>query len=535
MSSLFSGLNTAKSGLIEGQTAINVASHNIANANTEGYTREALSLVASPADGTNSRYRQSGAMVGNGVQDAGVSQYRDAFLDLRYRNANAEYSDYSTQNSGYTAIENIFNEFTSTSSSDNAAYGLSGQLSGLVSVLQKFSSSSDTSSLPAAVQADAQNICATIREDYSQLTQLRDQESGNLSDILTGGSTGKLNGGGVNAMLDNIAKLNTAIADYEVSGQTANDLRDSRNQLLDQLSGYLDITVTESPNGMVQVGLQHDPTMLVSSQNRVTKLDVATDAATGQVSIVRQGTDTAVTVSGGQTDAYLHILNGDGSGSGSYGNDGIPYFISQLNTYASVFQDVLNHTAAADTAADPNSEPPLITYDTDSDPDNPAATINISSAWQQNRDLFATEYTDYSQTPAGTGVTIAAYAAQFVTNLQSASLATLQSGGKISGDAAAGVYSQIAAGLRSGSLADFADSFTSDIAYAAGGTKTNAATANAVLTDVDTQRQSISSVSTDEEIINVIKYQQAYSASARVITTIDAMLDKLVNGTGVTT
>ncbi len=531
MSSLFSGLNTARSGLLESQTAIDVASHNISNANTEGYTREALSMAALPADGTNYRYQQSGALVGNGVRDNGVTQIRDAFLDMRYRNANSEYADYSTQNGGYTAIENIFNEFTSTSSTQNAAYGLSGQLSSLVSDLQKFSSSSDTGALPASVRADVQNICATIRDDYSSLTQLQKQEMGNLTDTLTGGTTGKENDGGVNAMLTQISELNTSIADYEVNGQSANDLRDSRNELLDKLSGYLDISVTENPNGMVQVGLSNGSTQLIDSENQVTKLAVSTDAATGAVSVVKDGTSTAVQISGGQIDAYLHIINGDGSGTGSYGNDGIPYFIHQINAYAGVFKDVINRTATGDSSGGDV----LVSCDTASDPDNPAATINLSAGWQENRSLFSDEYTAFHQTSAGANVTLAAYASQFVTNLQSASLSTLQRGGMISGDDSSGVYASVSNGLRSGSVADFADSFTSDVAFAAGNTKKNAASAQTLCSDVDTQRQSTSSVSTDEEIINVMKYQQAYNASARMITVIDSMLDKLVNSTGVTT
>lgn len=531
MSSLFSGLNTAKSGLIEGQTAISVAAHNIANANTEGYTRETLSLLAVSADSGGYRYRQSGARVGNGVRDGGVTQSRDQFLDMRYRNANSAYSDYATQNAGYTAIENIFNEFTSTSSEENEVYGLSGQLSTLLSDLQKFSSSSDTQPLPAAVQAAAQNICATIRGDYSSLVQFRDEETGYLSDMITGGTSGKVNSGGINAILDNISTLNTAIADYEVTGQTANDLRDSRNQLLDQLSGYMDINVTENPDGSVQVGLQHDGTMLIDSQNRVTRLAVSVDSGTKAVSIVTEDTSAPVHVEGGQIDAYLHVLNGDGSGTGSYGNDGIPYFLHQINAYAGVFRDVLNATA---TVNGTTGQPELISYDSAADADNIAATINISADWQENRDLFQTEYESYRGTAGGTDVTIAAYAAQFVTNLQSASISELHASGVVSGDAGSGVYSQISEGLRTGSVADFADSFTNDVAYAAGNTQKNAQTAQTTLKDVDTQRQSVSSVSTDEEIINMLKYQQAYNASARVITVIDTMLDKLINGTGAT-
>ena len=527
MAGLFSGLNTARSGLIESQTAINVTSHNITNANTDGYTRETLTLRAIQADSGNYRYKQSTTLVGNGVADNGVVQSRDSFLDMRYRDANSQYSDYNQLSSSLSSIEDIFNEFTSSSSTDNEVVGLSGQLSGLMSDLHTLASSSDTSALPVTIQSDVSNICATIRSDYQSLTDYEDQIKGNLQDIVTGGSTGNESSGGINAMLDQISQLNTQIASYEITGQSANDLRDQRNLLLDQLSGYMDITVKEDDNGMVEVGLQQDSTSLIDADNNVTRLDVHTDSASGEVSVVKQGTDTQVSIQGGSVDAYLQLLNGGRTGS-SYENMGIPYFKSQLEAYATTFMDTLNNTATAGNS----SISPLVSYTGT----NVAATINLSDAWQADRNLFVTDFDSYNASQTASGdptVTISGYASQFIYNMQTAALSDLNADGTIPGTETSGDYSLIQAGLRSGTLAGFAESFTSDIAHTAGDASQSASSAKVVVSDLDTQRQSVSSVSMDEEAINIIKYQQAYNASARIITTIDEMLDKLINGTAV--
>lgn len=527
MAGLFSGLNTARSGLIESQTAINVTSHNITNANTDGYTRETLTLRAIQADSGNYRYEQSTTLVGNGVADNGVVQSRDSFLDMRYRDANSQYSDYNQLSNFLSSIEDIFNEFTSSSSTNNEVVGLSGQLSGLVSDLHTLASSSDTSALPVTIQSDVSNICATIRSDYQSLTDYENQIKGSLEDVVTGGSAGSAQSGGINAMLDQISQLNTQIASYEITGQSANDLRDQRNLLLDQLSGYMDITVKEDSNGMVEVGLQQDPTALIDADNNVTKLDVHTDPASGEVSVVKQGTATQVAIKGGSVDAYLQVLNGSGPG-GDYENLGIPYFKSQLEAYATTFMDVINNTATAGGTTGSQLVSP-----TGSDV---AETINLSTAWQENRNLFTADFDSYNAAQTANGdptITISGFASQFIYNMQTATLSELNAAGTIPGTGTTGDYSQIQTGLRSGTLAGFANSFTSDIAHTAGNASQSAGSTKVVVSDLDTQRQSVSSVSMDEEAINIIKYQQAYNASARIITTIDAMLDKLINGTAV--
>ena len=84
-----------------------------------------------------------------------------------------------------------------------------------------------------------------------------------------------------------------------------------------------------------------------------------------------------------------------------------------------------------------------------------------------------------------------------------------------------------------GSLADYADSISIELGNEVNYDSTMATSTQNMTNDINTQRKSVSSVSIDEEGVNMIRYTQSYNAAARVITAIDQMLDKLINGTGV--
>jgi flagellar hook-associated protein 1 FlgK len=138
-----------------------------------------------------------------------------------------------------------------------------------------------------------------------------------------------------------------------------------------------------------------------------------------------------------------------------------------------------------------------------------ASSIGISDAWSSDSSLFMDSCTSSD---------LGSYYALFANALQNSSNTVPTS---VSG-----------ATTYSGSLSNYADTFTQEIASSIN-TITEEANWNKTNVDnIDQQRQSISSVSTDDEGVNIIKYQQAYSANARVITTIDEMLDKLINSTG---
>jgi flagellar hook-associated protein 1 FlgK len=495
MTSTFYGLEAARSGLNASQSGISVTSQNQANANTAGYTRQVLNQLSEGPGTGASRYLLSGPEIGGGVNITGVVQIRNTFLDTRYRTQNSDNGMMQQVKSGLTDVASVVNEFSSTSST--TLQGISGQLSSLIGSLQTYSATPDDANLPQTVKSAFSTLCQTIRSDYSKVQQLESQDKADLKTVVEG-NDGK---GGVNEILTEISSLNRQIAAYEITGQSANDLRDQRNVDLDKLSGYADIDVSEQSNGMVTVKLHSDTSgnALISSSNTVTGLKVN---GTGTGVVWDDGSATAATVKGGTVAGYLTVINGDGTGSGAYGDFGIQAMYKKLNDFTNSFVAIVNSNVPAGGKA---------LLDISANTAEPASAVDLSSDWKTDNTLFSDNYT---------GTDKGSYILAYKTALGTTKMSTLNAGNSkiVSYD---------------GSLQDFADSISTDISYQVNYYTSQAKASASQLSTLDTERKSVSSVSSDDEAVNVIKYTQSYNACARVITAIDQMLDKLINGTGV--
>jgi flagellar hook-associated protein 1 len=545
MSSTFGILESARSGLNASQLGLDITSQNIANSDTKGYTRQALDVSSKSPDTGAYRFGNSSNKVGQGVDVNSVYQVRNSFLDVRYRYENSSYSMYNSMDSQMTPIEDKFAEITGTTGSTNKLAGLGGALDDITSALGKYELDTTNTAIGTDIETKAKYLTDTIRGDYKYLTDALASENKELQIYVTGGSGDTSNGNtssGINGMIKEIQELNGEIASYEVTGNKANDLRDQRNMVLDDLSSYVDIDTTELPNGMVTVKLQNDSTNIIDSKNSATEFEVSsnTDAVTGvtvetlawgkttnadgtagvatkvnadgTVSNVTEGT--TANLQGGIVKAYLNVINGDGTGvddpaTGKCGNVGIPYLIKKLNEFAQGFMDIMNNTngdvADAYGPIDTSTGNKYTLVDQIAGTDV-AASIKVSDAWIAKPDLFTEKCEGASE-------------ASFITEYHDA---LSSKAGTVTTDA----------GKYKNGLSDFADSIYIDIASAVGNVEDFVDSTKINATNLDSQRKSISSVSTNDEGVNIIKYQQAYNANARVITAIDEMLDKLINGTG---
>lgn len=533
MPSTFGILESARSGLNASQIGLNITSQNISNANTEGYTRQMLDTSAMAPDSGANRYLQSSLRVGQGVKINGVYQVRNDFLDVRYRYQNSDYNMWNGEKEQLQPIEDYFTEISDTTTSTNKLTGLSGQLDDIITSLQNYQTSPDNPNLSADVLNKLDMLTESIRQDASELSTTMSRETSELGIIVNGGAGDTSNGnyaGGINGMIKSLQGLNQQIASYEISGQTANDLRDQRNLLLDKLSNDVDIDTTELSNGMVTVKLRGDDKYLIDSKNNTDALSIGTDAASN-AKVIQWSDGSTAKVQGGLVKAYLNVINGDGSGvdditTGQCGNLGIPYLEKKLNDFAIGLYDVFNNLNDVNI---PSSElasgTKFLTYDSDgagvsdpteggaakaaADPMYVASSIRISDSWSKDTELFVNSYLGSDK-----GSYYTSYANSLKTTAQTVPMET--DGSK----------------MYSGSLSNFADTFTQDIASAISIVSEKADWSKTNVDNINQQRQSISSVSTNDEGINIIKYQQAYNANARVITTIDQMLDKLINSTG---
>lgn len=459
------GLNTALSGLRTAQQMLDISAHNIANANTPGYSRQRAQIAAS-APFTYPAFNRSGmpGQVGTGVQVTSIIRIRDAFLDMQINDQASAGGYWMARSDAMSAVESAFPEPSGS--------GLGTVLSRFWSGWEDVASDPTSSATRTAILAQAQTVADRFSRDYGQLaTQVADVDNQVRTAI-----------GDINDLAERIAGLNKQIQGIVVSGDHANDLQDQRDQLLQQLAELVPTTNTLQADGTMTVLV--NGTDLIN-HDMARRIDVVNDAV---------GHATAVWSTGGSVD----ITSGKLGGLIELRDTTLVGYQNTLNTLARQIADAVN--AAHQSGIDATGAPGLamFTYTAGAE----ASTLAVNSALGSNPDLVVTR-------GPGAGPGDASVAA-LIASLRSS--ATFGTGTQTPTDAYAAFIGQI--GTDSQQSAEMA------------------ANQQLVVTTLETRRESISGVSLDEEATDVMRFQQAYSATARVITAIDEMLDQLINRTG---
>ncbi|MEJ8552652.1 flagellar hook-associated protein FlgK [Tepidibacter sp. Z1-5] len=226
MSSFF-GLNIAKSGLFAAQKSLNTVAHNISNANTRGYSRQRVELIES-----NPLSSPGGSgMIGTGVDSKHVTQIRNEFLDIKYRGENTVYGQWDCRSKSLEEIEAIMNEPGDS--------GIRKVMDDFFSSFEELSKNSSSITTRTVVRERAIAFTNSINHMHSQFeNMLKDADS-----------TIEYTVNQINGYANDIARLNDQIYQAEMGGSNANDLRDQRNVLLDDLSELVDVEITEVSQG----------------------------------------------------------------------------------------------------------------------------------------------------------------------------------------------------------------------------------------------------------------------------------------------
>lgn len=227
MLSTFFGLNIGKTGLYTYQGALNTTAHNISNAETNGYTRQILNQKAGIPIRVNSSY----GMVGSGVDVTGIEQTRNEYYDLKYRNNNTIYGSYSAKQYSMTEIENYFNEVT--------LEGFTTCFNKFYNSLQQLSTDSSNDTKRTQVTNYAQSLTEYFNSMATNLQSVQEECNFEV----------KNNVDRINSLAQQIATVTKQINVLESGGGTANDLRDQRQLLLDDLSGIVNVTYSENVVG----------------------------------------------------------------------------------------------------------------------------------------------------------------------------------------------------------------------------------------------------------------------------------------------
>ncbi len=434
MISSFLGLQTSLRGLLAQQQALDVAAHNVANANTVGYTRQEATLgAADPLHLTaGATQNGTGAYLGTGVDVTAYRRVRDSFLDLQVRAQNMALGDASTSAQSLDNVQSAIGEPSTT--------GVNALLGKFYSAWTDLANHPESDSSKQAVNTAANTLADAIGSLAAQVQRAGTDATAQF-DNLTGAT------GPIKAAATSLAQLNKAISAAVQAGQSPNDLLDRRDQILDDLSQYGQVSVTSTGNGQIQV--------MLGNQSVVT--DSTVDWQTPPVAGFAPG--------GGQLGA-LKTLAGTT----------IPGYLTQLDAVAKTLHDDVNAAYGSS----------FFTGST-------AATLGTG--------ILAA-----SSIKAGSGATPAAGAndiATAVAALRDTSTATAQYGALVR---------QVGSDADNASRAQSVAQAASDAA--------------------EDRRQNVSGVSLDEEMANMLRFQRGYQASARAMSTIDDMLDTLINRAG---
>ncbi len=239
MSSTFGTITTVRLGIYAAQKGLDVTGNNITNINTNGYTRQRLdqiSLVTSASDKYGSQYK---ARVGQGPVLTGISQLRDPGMDISYRKANSDVGSADQMLAGLEDLAGILDEVGKGDGEQDDGVILN-QLNDLRDLINQ-ALTNGIEDYEGSIRASANALCTQFHQYAKALEGLMEDYETQLNEDTTR----------VNQILTELRDVNLQIRNSDVRGDAALELRDKRNLLLDELSGYMKIDVTYS---MVHAG-----------------------------------------------------------------------------------------------------------------------------------------------------------------------------------------------------------------------------------------------------------------------------------------
>lgn len=527
MTSTFHSIETARRGLFTQTTALSTTGHNIANANTEGYSRQRVNMKAAlPIEAYGLNHSTLPGQLGTGVEFSSIERIRERFLDDQFRGENTSFGNWAIQSDTLGKLEAIINEPSDT---------------GIRTVLDNFWKSwSDLSKNPE--DPTARKI---VVQTTQALTDAMNYMSKQLSDLQSDLNTNiAVKGDEIQSYLTSIADLNRSIQKIETSGDRANDLRDQRDLLTDKLSKIINVTVVDTDAGYtVSMGGQ----VLVEGGAVQAETDAAflnaafagADLRGGEVygmifsnnnyvaDYQKQLDNLANTLVNGQMEVTIPAGSNLPAGTVVETNSTITMAngtVIELPAGAAVPNPLegdlkmtvrgLNGLHQLGYALDGSSGRPFFTS-TPAGSAITAANIQLNAEIAANPNLFATSLRTSTDADGNTKV---------ITGNNT--LALLLSGMKDSR------LLSVADQSTSGTIGSYLSSMVGQLGIQAQEAARQTDNSHFLMEQVNTRRQSVSGVSLDEEMSNMIMFQHAYSAAARFMTTYDEMLDKLINATG---
>ncbi|MBU8934554.1 MAG: flagellar hook-associated protein FlgK [candidate division Zixibacteria bacterium] len=461
MAGLFQALEVGKRALLSSQVYLQTIGHNIANVNTPGYSRQRVHISATrPSD---SPY----GPIGTGMGVDSIRHVRDLFLGEQFRQTSQSVGEWTYKEKVLSQLETVFAE-----PADNT---LNERLNEFWNSWDTLSQHAESMTSRKAVLGAAERLVTDFRELSRQLTDLRDSIDGDLTAMTQE----------VNRLSTEVAMLNQQIVTQELDGSSSNDLRDIRDQLIDELSLLVNTNTIEDARGGVRVLIG---SLEIVNGSNATAIDTETHLVEGGIRhrLIWEGTSVELTCGSGELRGLLDsrdIL--------------IPKYLEELDALAAsvVYQVNSIHSTG---------------YGLDG---------------IDGRDFFDSTYTTASSMRIN----------------QELELAPEKLAASASGETGDGTIALNMQGLRNervmvngtSTINDYYNSMIGDLGLESHQAMSFASNYKLLVHQVENSRQSIQGVSLDEEMASMIKHQHAYEAAARVITVMDEALDVVISRMGI--
>lgn len=483
MTGLFGTLNTATKGLNGQQTALQTIGHNVANANTLGYTRQRVTMQADL-----STTIAGVGQIGTGVRVDGINRVHDTYITTQLRDAKSTTNGHQALSDIIGELEAVFNEPSDT--------GLSNQISEVFNAWTYLASNPEQASARTMLVQTTETFTDTLHHMANSMESLHNNTLNQLDKTALD----------ANSDLKQLENLNEQIWQASVRGFTPNDLLDKQDQLVSDLAGKVDISVERDKFNRVTIeiggekvldsdlrrelgvitGGNEDGTFILADGESDLKLGsviIKPENEGGVATLVEPNTGTMK----GTQDALEVIQDSQ----------------ADLNGFAHAFGKAVNDIHSEGEGG--------INFFENVDSDNPASQLRVAENIRNKPNkIISGEATDNSISGDGSR-------AQEIASLQHKVLPTEGSEESATGDTLFGRY----------------NSMVTDMGIVKQQEDNMLETQNGLMELLTQRRESISGVDINEEVVDMIKYSSAFQANSRVLQTISEMLDTLINRTGV--
>lgn len=464
-------LNIGKSGLMVSKQSMTTTGHNIANVNTEGYSRQNVDQTAGPTI-TNGRLS-----FGTGAWAKSITRVSDEYLDRRIQNENKNLANVEEKDIYLQQTEQIFNE----SNND----GLNQLAAKFFNEFRKLSTDTSSSAIRASVREASTQLAGDIRRVDRELKEVTKNIDTRIEGYVRE----------VNSLAKEIRDLNLDIEKAELGGGKAPDLYDKRDLALKKLASMAEISTSQDKNGRVTVNMQGHAALVVGENlNTLEVLRTPPDPASGK----KEGTLDIFVKDPVLTKLTDRITTGRLGGLLEVRDQDIAAAQDKINQVAYLMTREVNNIHRQGFGMDGGTNRDF--FETPLSVDTAAENIRLSTDIEESLDAIAA-----AKDPTAQSDNRIAIALSGVGDLKG-----------LAGDV-------------NSSIIDTYNSTVSELAVKTGANKRSLVFQKDVLTQMENTRDALTGVNLDEETANLVKFQHAYAASAKVMSVADELMQTVLS------